>query len=108
MPEYLTPGVYYELADAGPPPVRGVRADIAGFVGIAPRGPIHTPTPVESWRQYQAVFGDFVSYGFLAYAVKGFFENGGTLCYVVRVAGVDAASASFLLKDASGAVLARI
>src|SRR6266571_1008966 len=108
MPEYLTPGVYYELADAGPPPIRGVRTDIAGFVGIASRGPLHTPTPIESWRQYQAMFGSFLSYGFLAYAVKGFFENGGRLCYIVRVAGPNAVPAWLMLKDAGGADLVRI
>jgi phage tail sheath protein FI len=108
MPEFLTPGVYYELADAGPSPVRGVRTDIAAFVGIAPRGPLHIPTPMESWRQYQAVFGSFVSYAFLAYAVKGFFENGGRLCYIVRVAGADAEPASLQLKDASGIDVVRI
>jgi uncharacterized protein len=108
MPEYLTPGVYYELADVGPPPIRGVRTDIAGFVGIAPRGPLHSPTHINSWRQYQATFGSFVSYGFLAYAVKGFFENGGKDCYIVRVAGFDAAPASLTLKDSSGRDIVRI
>src|SRR5258706_370388 len=77
MPEYVTPGVYYELVDTAPPAVRGLRTDIAAFVGIAPRGPLQRPVRIESWRRYQAIFGSFVSYGFLAYAVKGFIENGG-------------------------------
>ena len=88
MPEYLTPGVYFELHDAGPPVIRGLRTDIAGFVGLAERGPLDTPVQIESWRQFQFVFGDFVPYGFLAYAVKGFFENGGRTCFIVRVAGL--------------------
>jgi Bacteriophage tail sheath protein len=108
MPEYLTPGVYYELLDTAPPLVRGVRTDVAAFVGLAPRGPLHMPVRIESWRSYQAIFGSFVSYGYLAYAVKGFLENGGTTCFVVRVAGSDAAAASVVLKNAAGRDLLRI
>jgi hypothetical protein len=63
---------------------------------------------VESWRRYQAIFGSFVSYGFLAYAVKAFLENGGRTCYVVRVAGQDAEAASLVLVDGGGAPLLRI
>ncbi|MEA2339772.1 MAG: uncharacterized protein QOE82_3779 [Thermoanaerobaculia bacterium] len=108
MPEYVTPGVYYELLDTAPPLVSGVRTDIAAFVGLAPRGPLHRPVRIESWRAFQAVFGSFVHYGYLAYAVKGFLENGGSTCFVVRVAGSTAASASIVLRNAAAADLVRI
>lgn len=101
MPEYLTPGVYFEFVDA-PPAVRGVRTDIAGFVGLAERGPLNEPTQIESWRQFQSTFGGFVAYGYLAYAVKGFFENFGRTCFIVRVAGFDAAAANLTLKNGDG------
>jgi hypothetical protein len=39
-----------------------------------------------SWAEYQAIFGSFLANGYLAYAVRAFFENGGDTCYVVRVA----------------------
>lgn len=107
MPEYLTPGVYFESVDTAPP-VRGVRTDIAGFVGLAERGPLHRPLKVESWRQFQTHFGSFVPYGFLAYAVKGFFENDGRTAYVVRVAGSDAAGAKLVLKNGTGAQVMQI
>ena len=99
MAEYLTPGVYFELQDKAPPVIRQVRTDITGFVGLAERGPLHQPVQIESWRQFQSRFGDFVAYGFLAYAVKGFFENGGRTCFVVRTAGVTAQAASLILKN---------
>ncbi|MBW4518174.1 MAG: phage tail sheath subtilisin-like domain-containing protein [Scytolyngbya sp. HA4215-MV1] len=101
MPEYLTPGVYFEQQDKAPPVIRQVRTDITGFVGLAERGSLHQPVQIESWRQFQAQFGDFVAYGFLSYAVKGFFENGGRTCFVVRVAGATAQAASLILKNAS-------
>jgi hypothetical protein len=43
-----------------------------------------------SWREYRSVFGGFTAFGCLAYAVRAFFENGGTTCYVVRVAATNA------------------
>lgn len=94
MAELLTPGVYYERVDATSPAIGVVRMDIAGFVGIAPRGPLDTPVPVESWRQYEAHFGGFTGSAYLAYAVRAFFENGGRRCWVVRVASKDPGGAS--------------
>lgn len=38
------------------------------------------------WPQFQQTYGDLVAAGFLSYAVRGFFENGGTLCYVQLIA----------------------
>lgn len=99
MPEYLTPGVYFEPRDQSPGRARP-RTDVAGFVGLAERGPLGRPVRVESWRQFQARFGAFVPHGFLAYAVKGFFENGGRTCFVVRAAGRTAARASLTLRQA--------
>ena len=86
MPVYETPGVYYERADARTPVIAAVRTDVAGFVGLAPRGPVDEAVPVESFRQFQAHFGPFSGSGFLAYAVRGFFENGGRRCWIARVA----------------------
>jgi hypothetical protein len=78
-----------------------LRTDIAGFVGIATRGPLHQPLPVQSWRQFQAYFGDFTGAGYLAYSVRAFFENGGQRCWVVRVASEIAATASATLQSGS-------
>ena len=63
-----------------------LRTDIAAFVGIAERGPVDVPVPVESWQQFVSWFGGCTRVGFLAYAVRGFLENGGRRCWVVRVA----------------------
>jgi Bacteriophage tail sheath protein len=102
MPGYSTPGVYYELADVGAPVVSPLRTDIAGFVGIARRGPLHVPVAIESWRQFQACFGDFTGAGFLAYAVRSFFENRGRRCWIVRVASPAASTSAVVVKDAVG------
>jgi phage tail sheath protein FI len=86
---YTTPGVYYERIDATAPAITAIRTDVAGFVGLAVSGPVDTAVPVQSWRQFQGYFGGFTGGGFLAYAVRGFFENGGKRCWVVRVASND-------------------
>jgi phage tail sheath protein FI len=92
-----TPGVYYQRVDASAPAISLLRTDIAGFVGIATRGQLHRALPVQSWRQFQAYFGDFTGAGYLAYAVRAFFENGGQRCWVVRVASEVAAAAETVL-----------
>lgn len=108
MPLYQTPGVYFESSDIGRKGITAVRTDIAAFVGLAERGPLHLPWPVESWRQFQTLFGDFVPFGYLAYAVKAFFDNGGRRCYIVRVAAADARHASGDLVGMDGLPTLRI
>ena len=57
-----------------------------GFVGIAARGPLHRAVKIESWTQFTSNFGSHLPQGYLAYAVEGFFANGGRTAYIVRVA----------------------
>jgi hypothetical protein len=88
---YHTPGVYFERRDITPFTIGIPRSDIAGFAGITMRGPLFTPVRIESWRQFVSVFGDFISQGYLAYAVYGFFANGGRTCWISRVANPSSA-----------------
>jgi hypothetical protein len=112
MAEYLTPGSYIERVDASVPRIPGVRTDIAGFVGIARSGPLDTPVPVESFRQFVSHFGGYTGAGYLAYAVQAFFANGGRRCWVVRVASKDplagARAAGVQLADGGGTPVWRI
>lgn len=85
------PGVSVEWLSADIPVPAAVRTDVAGFVGLAQRGPAHQPVRLTSWSQFQAVFGGYDSRGWLAHAVNGYFANGGDACWVVRV--VDPATA---------------
>lgn len=96
---YARPAVYVERPDAVAPEPVVLRTDVTGLVGIARRGPLDTAVPVESFRQFVAHFGEPTGAGYLAYAVRGFFENGGRRCWAVRVANRD---------DAAGAHGARV
>lgn len=110
MPTYLAPGVYVEEVP-GTPPLVGVGTSTAGFIGSVdasatnpdgsafqmPLRPgseterytltdINVPTLVTNWTQFQNRFGDFhAANKTLAHAVYGFFNNGGTACFVARV-----------------------
>ncbi|WP_328619889.1 phage tail sheath subtilisin-like domain-containing protein [Streptomyces sp. NBC_00354] len=79
------PGVYRD-ARRPPPSFRPVRLDIAGFAGVAPRGPVDEPVAVDRWTDYQRYFGGFEGPGLLPYAVRAFFAQGGVRAHVLRVA----------------------
>ena len=82
----LAPGVYFQRADAPVSAVDEARSDVAGFVGIAERGPLHEPVCVQSWTQFFTRFGrSELDYAFLPDAVHGFFANGGRTAWIVRV-----------------------
>lgn len=51
-------------------------------------------TWLSSWQQLTALFGGLLANAYLGYAVKAFFDNGGELCAVVRVAAPDAQTTS--------------
>ena len=79
------PGLLVQVVDP-PPAVDPVRVDVPAFVCVCERGPVDEPVRVGSWPQFRLVFGGFVSNGLGAYAVKAFFDQGGEVCWVVRVA----------------------
>ena len=101
MAEYFSPGVYVEEYDNAPRSVEGVGTSTGGFVGLAEKGPTKgAPLLVTNFKSFTKQFGGFLSeythgdYRYLANAVEQFFLNGGTRCYVSRVAPEDATCAS--------------
>jgi hypothetical protein len=94
MAEYLSPGVYIEEFEIGAKPIEGVSTSTAGFLGETERGPT-VPTLVTSWLEYQRVFGGYFGDAkYLPYAVQGFFDNGGSRCFIGRVVKAGEAPAS--------------
>ena len=81
-----TPGVYQALDERKLVPVTLGPTGVAGFVGLAQRGPTNAPIRVTSLEQFRAVYGEMEEEGYLAPAIQGFFDNGGKVCYVLRVA----------------------
>ena len=83
MAEYLSPGVYVEEKPSGNKPIAGVGTSTAAFVGIAEKGPIDSPVFISNFTQFVKNFGNYVP-GYLYLAVRQFFAEGGSRCYVVR------------------------
>jgi uncharacterized protein len=88
--EYYSPGVYIEEIDRGARPIQGVGTSVAAFVGFTERAPDGRPHLVTNWTQFTNLFGGFLPDAYLAYAVRGFFDNGGRQCYVVSVSSANA------------------
>ena len=86
MPASLTyPGVYIEELPSNVHTIAGVATSIATFIGSAPQGPTGKAVFVQSFTQYQSIFGGFTPGVYLAYAVNHFFANGGTQAYIIRL-----------------------
>ena len=110
---FKTPGVYVVEVQT-PGPIEGVGTSTPAFVGKALAGDFRKPTKVTNWTQFINTFGiEKTILGqkqndpynaspriYLAHAVRGFFDNGGTVCYVVRVG--TGAKASLSLEDQAG------
>jgi phage tail sheath protein FI len=88
MPTYLAPDVYVEEVSGGARPIEAVGTSTAGFVGVAPDPSkrMNEPVAINNWAQFTR---EFTSEGStstpLSHAVFGFFQNGGSRCYVVNV-----------------------
>ncbi len=112
MAEYLSPGVYVEEFESGSKPMEGVSTSTAGFIGLAERGPVEgVPQLVTNPADFQRMYGGYLSenefgeYRYLAYAVTHFFLNGGSRCFVSRVAPKDAVCSQGYLPSKDAPVL---
>jgi hypothetical protein len=100
------PGIYIdEFAPA--PPIQGVGTSTAAFIGVAANGDLDEPTKITSWDQFKQRFGEQPVPGFFMwYAARGFFENGGQVCYIVRASNGDYDEVT--LNDRAGNPLIRV
>ncbi len=90
---YSTPGVYRQ--DVFPPPAPTFLTGVPCFLGystISTKETVNTPHRLTLWPQFQAQFGGQPDGGYLADAVRGFFENDGLMCYVVSLDDASAGS----------------
>ncbi len=95
------PDLYFEVARAPAEPAR-LRSDIAGFIGPTRRGPVGEAVRVVEWREYERIFGGLDAASTTSYAVRSYFENGGQVAYVIRLAAPAAAHASATWPQAGG------
>src|SRR5262245_48426960 len=80
------PGVYVQELPSGVRTIVGVGTSITMFIGTAKKGPMSRPIRCVSYSDFTRTFSDDPTAGALAEYVKLFFLNGGTDCYVMRIA----------------------
>jgi uncharacterized protein len=69
------------------PPINGVATSITAFIGSALRGPTELPGSVNSFADFERLYGGLWAQSTLGYAVRQFFLNGGSQALIVRVEG---------------------
>lgn len=94
--DILHPGVYVQEMNTGVGAIEGAPTSTLGIYGVAERGVKNTPVFITNFDEFVENFGGYLSPSVsqLAYAVKGFFDNGGSKAYVVRHVEDDAVKAS--------------
>jgi Bacteriophage tail sheath protein len=86
MPSALTyPGVYVEEIPSGVRTITGVATSVAAFVGAAKRGPVDVAVIVNSFGDYERIFGGLSIDSTMSYAVRDFYLNGGSQAIIVRL-----------------------
>jgi phage tail sheath protein FI len=108
-----TPGVYVQEVEAGPRPIQAVGTSTAVFIGDAPlpEAMVNQARAVNNWSEFVARFMPEQNRQstVLSNAVYGFFENGGSRCFVVNTggaAGIQDALAAAAIEDEIAIVVA--
>src|SRR5258708_6444801 len=69
------------------PPINGVATSITAFIGSGLRGPTSMPGSVNSFADFERLYGGLWAQSTLGYAVQQFFLNGGSQALIVRIEG---------------------
>ncbi len=99
------PGVYVQEVPSGVRTIVGVGTSIGMFIGTAKKGPINRPVRCAGYLDYARTYGEDPTGGDLVRFVKLFFLNGGTDCYVMRIANGAIPAAITLRNEAAAPVL---
>jgi phage tail sheath protein FI len=90
---YLTPGVYVEEVTSSSATLTAGATAVAAFVGFTAKAPNDDPSDPEgvkprlvtNWTQFENLYGGFVPGAMLPHSVYGYFNNGGSMAYIVRI-----------------------
>ncbi len=91
---YLTPGVYVEEVPSSSGTLSAGATAVAAFVGFTakvPKDDPYKPRLVTNWTQFEDAYGGFVEGAMLPHSVYGYFNNGGSLAYIVPIAHTEPA-----------------
>lgn len=110
MANYLRPDVYVEEVSSGEKPIQSVSTSTGALVGITARGTDKEAVLVTSWTEFVDKFAKgldtpFLKNSDLPNAVYGFFQNGGSKCYIVRVTDTTSDYATGTLENGDNDVI---
>jgi uncharacterized protein len=95
------PGVYVQEVPSGVRTIAGVGTSTTVFLGRALTGRLATPVRCLNFTAFETEFSSRFADSDLSSAVRLFFDNGGTECWVVRLAD-NAVRSEVTLRSASG------
>jgi phage tail sheath protein FI len=103
MPLQLSyPGVYTQEIPTGVKTISSAPTSVAMFMGPTLSGIDRRATRIQSFPDFQRLFGGLSQASNLSYSVLHFFANGGGDAYVYRIPADQAAPASITLKTGDG------
>ncbi len=86
MPVSTTyPGVYIEEIPSGVRTITGVATSITAFIGRAKRGPVNEAKVINSYADYERIFGGLDLNSSMSFAVRDFYLNGGSQAIIGRL-----------------------
>ncbi len=106
-----TPGTTVNIVSPMSPNVPISSLGTAFFIGQTASGPVGTAVLITSLAQYVLIFGARTFNGAtptLYDSVDAFFQEGGAQCYISRVSGASAVTASHILVDRAGSPLSTL
>ncbi|MEH2008518.1 hypothetical protein [Nostoc sp.] len=79
------PGVYVEEIPSGVRTITGVSTSITAFIGRTLRGTVDEPITINSYGDFERIFGGLWLNSTLGYALRDFYLNGGSQAIIVRL-----------------------
>jgi Bacteriophage tail sheath protein len=90
MPAAISyPGIYLDEIPSGVHTIPGVATSIVAVVGRASRGPTNQTVTINSFAEFENIFGGLWSESSLGFAVRDFYLNGGNQATIVRLYHAD-------------------
>lgn len=84
LSDFSTRGTERQLDGDHPIPL--FAATVTAFIGRTLRGPLNQSIRVGSFEEFRRIFGGHGSFSFLSYTVRQYFQHGGKIALIVRVA----------------------
>jgi phage tail sheath protein FI len=98
---YTYPGIYIEEVPSAVRTIAGAATSDTAFIDFFARGPIGEAVEVTSLEDFNRKFGGLNTESEASYAIQQYYLNGGSIAWVVRVAGGAPVAARIVLQGGS-------